>query len=320
LALAVGGAIVGTIFTSAASAGPWGTLAGAAVTPIVTTAFATRRAGEKGRLRAAVIVVLSAAALLITWTGFSAADVAAGKSVIPGADQRGTFPGPAAQILTPPPTRTTSGPPVGTTPSSPAVAAPVDCGTADVGSAVECRPGAVLTYNGSRTLTITSVEVGGDQAGEFAVGSECVGRTLASGESCESSVSFTPAGGGTRTATLVIHQTLPLPDHGTSVRLQGTGRTGPGQDGCLSGFVPRNAVPGDNVCVPPGTRDAAQRDNEQAASHRDLNGGLFGPDTCLPGFVWREVVPTDHVCVLPETRAQVQKDNVLAGSRRGEQS
>jgi hypothetical protein len=313
LALAVGGSVVGTVLTSAVGSGPWGTLAGAALTPVVATAFATRRAGEKGRVQTAAVAILSAAALAITWAGFSAADTAAGKPVIPGAsDQAGTFPGVKAQVL--------SGPEDGTTPqkqgqTGPAPGAPVDCGAADIGSTTTCQP-AVLTYQGSGTLTITSTEVTGDQAGEFSAGTECVGRTLATGESCETGVTFTPAAEGARTATLIVHQDLPAPDRGSQFPLSGTGRAGGTEPGCLPGFVSRDAVPGDHVCVTPETRAQVQLDNERADSRRSPTGGPFGPDTCRPGFVWREATGADHVCVPPETRAQAQEDNERADSRQ----
>jgi hypothetical protein len=313
LALAVGGSVVGTVLTSAVGSGPWGTLAGAALTPVVTTAFATRRAGEKGRARTAVVAILSVAALTITWAGFTAADTAAGKPVIPGAsDQAGTFPGVEAQALPAPAHRTTTR---GPTPTNPASGAAVDCGTTAVGSTANCAP-AILTYRASGSLTIRSLEVNGNEAGEFSAETECVGRTLTTGESCETSVTFTPAAEGTRTATLIIHQSLPPPDRGSRFPLTGTGRAGSTEPGCLPGFVWREAVAEDHVCVTPETRAQVRQDNELADSRRSTSGGPFGPDTCLPGFVWREATAGDHVCVTPETRSQAQQDNELADSRR----
>ena len=95
--------------------------------------------------------------------------------------------------------------------------------------------------------------------------------------------------------------------------------TGPyGPDTCIQGYVWREAVSGDHVCVTPETRDQAAEDNRLAndPSRRSPTGGDYGPDTCVQGYVWREVVPSDHVCVTPETRDQVQRDNALADSRR----
>jgi hypothetical protein len=335
LALAVGGSVVGTVLVSAVGTGPWGTLAGAAVTPLVTTAFATRSAGDRGRVRVAIIAVLSAAALAITWTGVSAADLAAGKSVVPGTTGRpGTFPGLASAQVSESNTGTGTGHTTATKTVSgtarSATATAVDCGSAGVRTTAPCRPGAVLTYTGPGTLTITGVEVTGDQAGEFTAGSECVGRQLTDGETCETSVSFTPAAAGRRVATLVVHQSLPRPDRGTPAALAGTGTDSTGSGGtgsggtgtptdpdqCLTGFVWREAVPGDHVCVPPAIRTQTQQDNALAASRRSPDGGPFGPDTCVFGFVWREAVPGDHVCVTGETRTEAQQDNALAASRR----
>lgn len=86
-------------------------------------------------------------------------------------------------------------------------------------------------------------------------------------------------------------------------------------DYCLSGFVWREAIPADHVCVTPQIRSATQADNNAAASRREPNGGAYGPDTCKSGFVWREAFSGDHVCVTPATRSQVQSDNSQAANR-----
>jgi len=88
-----------------------------------------------------------------------------------------------------------------------------------------------------------------------------------------------------------------------------------GPDTCKDGFVWREALANDHVCVVPQTRTAAQMDNGQAAARRSPNGGPFGPDTCVQGFVWREAIPTDHVCVTLQTRQQTREDNAAAASR-----
>jgi HYDIN/CFA65/VesB family protein len=212
----------------------------------VSTAFATRRAGDRGRVAAAAIVLLSAAALVINVTGVSLADLANGKSVLPGNGNRsGTFPGVDAGPATPSP----SVPP----PSKPygrASAAPVDCGTVDLGSTTSCHPGAVLVNTGASRLTITGVEIAGDGPGEFTAGSECVGRTLEPGSSCETRISFTAAAAGPRRTTLVIHQTLPAPDRGTRVDLSGAGR--PATDGpfCATDPASTDAPPDTAGCAP----------------------------------------------------------------------
>ncbi|MEU8034289.1 hypothetical protein AB0C13_37860 [Streptomyces sp. NPDC049099] len=85
-------------------------------------------------------------------------------------------------------------------------------------------------------------------------------------------------------------------------------------DTCPQGYVWREAVPGDHVCVYPVRRQQA-RDDNAAAPTRVNPSGPYGPDTCLQGYVWREVVRTDHVCVVPARRAQAWDDNAQAAGR-----
>src|SRR6266849_2453160 len=61
--------------------------------------------------------------------------------------------------------------------------------------------------------------------------------------------------------------------------------TSSGPDACQQGFVWREAMADDHVCVTPATRSQAARDNASAADRRSLTGGSFGPDTCKQGFV-----------------------------------
>lgn len=89
-----------------------------------------------------------------------------------------------------------------------------------------------------------------------------------------------------------------------------------GPDTCKQGYVWREAVPGDHVCVRPNVRDQAAADNARADSRRQPGGGAYGPDTCEQGYVWREATPGDTVCVKPETREQATADNRAANSRR----
>jgi hypothetical protein len=89
-----------------------------------------------------------------------------------------------------------------------------------------------------------------------------------------------------------------------------------GPDTCKQGFVWREAIPNDHVCVVPSERDQARIDNAQSGQRRQPGGGASGPDTCRQGFVWREATPADHVCVTPETRARVTNDNQHVGERR----
>ncbi|GAA2071811.1 hypothetical protein [Actinomadura alba] len=79
---------------------------------------------------------------------------------------------------------------------------------------------------------------------------------------------------------------------------------------CKNGFVWREAVPGDQVCVTPQIRDQAVDENAWAPYRREPNGGAWGPNTCKTGFVWRLVRPNDLVCVPPASRDQAYSDNV----------
>jgi hypothetical protein len=85
---------------------------------------------------------------------------------------------------------------------------------------------------------------------------------------------------------------------------------------CKSGYVWREATPGDEVCVTPTVRNRTRRENALAARFREPNGGAYGPDTCKQGYVWRETIPSDRVCVLPRIRAEAAEDNRQAESRR----
>jgi hypothetical protein len=85
---------------------------------------------------------------------------------------------------------------------------------------------------------------------------------------------------------------------------------------CRQGYVWREAVRDDYVCVPPETRAQAASDNAKAAQRREPYGGAYGPATCRQGYVWREVVAGDQVCVTPKTRTQAAHDNALAAERR----
>jgi hypothetical protein len=83
---------------------------------------------------------------------------------------------------------------------------------------------------------------------------------------------------------------------------------------CKQGFVWREAVANDHVCVTAQTRAQARADNSQAGARR-AGGGASGADTCKQGFVWREATPTDHVCVTVQTRTAAADDNRHARER-----
>jgi hypothetical protein len=82
-----------------------------------------------------------------------------------------------------------------------------------------------------------------------------------------------------------------------------------GPDTCKSGYVWREAIPNDHVCVTLQSREQARRDNEARTIRVSRTDHSHGPDTCVQGYVWREVVPSDHVCVTPQTREQTRQEN-----------
>ena len=100
----------------------------------------------------------------------------------------------------------------------------LNCGQADVGTSVQCR--VTIKSTGGAALDITGVVITGPNSGDFTVGNDCA-QSLDPGQSCVLPVQFTPSQSGDRSATLVIHQNLPAPDHGTPLQLTGTGNDTP---------------------------------------------------------------------------------------------
>ena len=88
-----------------------------------------------------------------------------------------------------------------------------------------------------------------------------------------------------------------------------------GPDTCKQGFVWREAVGEDTVCVTPGERSLARRQNQKANLRRNPSGGAYGPNTCRNGYVWREAAEGDLVCVTPNERSQAAQQNASAPSR-----
>jgi hypothetical protein len=89
-----------------------------------------------------------------------------------------------------------------------------------------------------------------------------------------------------------------------------------GDGGCIPGdqpgSVPRNARPGDMVCVPPQTAALIAQETATAAEKVDPNGA-YGPQSCKQGFVWREAFDGDTVCVSPQRRQETWQQNANAG-------
>jgi len=262
LLLAVLGSVVGTVITGAFGSGQWGALAGAAVGPVISTTFSTRRTGEKGRVRSATVILLSAGALLITVTGFTLADQVAGKSVLPGAHQRpDTFLPLGNKSGTPSPTPSGSGPAIQVQP-----AGALDCGSADVGTQVTCQ--VTIKSTGVVALDITRVEVSGTNSDDFTVGDVSSCKSLDPEQSCTMTVQFQPSAPGERDASLVIHQNLPPPDHGTPLQLVGTGTGQPSGRHTLTVTVDASAAAGGVTSSPSGITDC-----------RDMCTGTFDDGT-----------------------------------------
>ena len=93
---------------------------------------------------------------------------------------------------------------------------------------------------------------------------------------------------------------------------QAAGTSGP--DSCASGYVWREAIPSDHVCVTPQVRQQAAYDNSKAASRRNPNGPSVS-NSCVGGYVWREAFQGDAVCVVPAVRQQARDDNAQAANR-----
>lgn len=89
-----------------------------------------------------------------------------------------------------------------------------------------------------------------------------------------------------------------------------------GPDTCKQGFVWREGIPQDHVCVTPAARKQAHDDNAQRATRVNRTSQPYGPDTCLPGYVWREIVPADHVCTTPDVRERTRRENAAFEANR----
>ena len=88
-----------------------------------------------------------------------------------------------------------------------------------------------------------------------------------------------------------------------------------GPDTCKNGYVWRDAIPGDHVCVVPDSRSTAANENANAGSRVDP-AGAYGPNSCVVGFVWREAYSGDVVCVTGDRRSAVRQENIDGPSHR----
>lgn len=86
-----------------------------------------------------------------------------------------------------------------------------------------------------------------------------------------------------------------------------------GPDTCAQGYVWREAIPSDHVCVTPDVRSRTQQENSAAADLRDPNGA-YGSNSCKQGYVWRNAFNGDAVCVTPDVRSEVAAENAAGPS------
>jgi HYDIN/CFA65/VesB-like, Ig-like domain len=98
------------------------------------------------------------------------------------------------------------------------------CPMADVGTQVSCE--VTINSTGLAPLQVSSTEVTGADSSDFTAVADCPG-TLEPGQSCKVTVQFQPSAPGERNATLIVHENLPWPDHGTPLQLTGTGSGAP---------------------------------------------------------------------------------------------
>jgi len=84
-----------------------------------------------------------------------------------------------------------------------------------------------LTNNGTTTLNITKIKIGGKNAGDFAQTHSC-GTSLAEGANCSINVTFKPSASGTRTAVVSVTDNAPYSPQTVSLSGEGTaGRCSP---------------------------------------------------------------------------------------------
>jgi hypothetical protein len=76
---------------------------------------------------------------------------------------------------------------------------------------------------------------------------------------------------------------------------------------CKSGYVWREAFPGDFACVTPQDRQTIKDENALAGVRKVANSSF-----CVSGFVWRETRPSDLTCVSTAARSREVSNNANA--------
>lgn len=239
LLLAVLGSVVGTVLLSTLEGdvfhGQWWRLVGAAAGPVISTTFTTRQAGEKGAVRAAIIVLLSSGALLLTVSGTSLSEYAGRTPVLSHSDDRtSTFPVPGLSDRMSALGPGDRGEPGGETgekdgqQSSAGIdVAPgvLECAPALFGEEVAC--GVISIKNdGDTPLAILGVDLGGSHPQDFVAHEQCGQSQLDPGQFCEVHITFSPIESGEREAVLVVEHNAP----GGSAEVTLLGNAGSDQD------------------------------------------------------------------------------------------
>lgn len=287
--LAILTSVVGTALTGFVGTDRLGTFAGAAVLPLVSAVFTT---SGRGTARILGITILTGIAVVFAFTGYTLSDILrGGQSLV--ANREGTF-------IKPPGTGGGSDPDKGSgdgPTGDVSVPKQVQCPAVAVNGTSTCRFG--VRPAGSTTITVTGAELGGKHKDDFVLTKVCKG-TIRRNESCSIRIKFAPTDEGDRQAEVTVKASS-----GTAVvRLRGKGLADEGT-GCADGYVPREATDGDTVCVTPGQKAAAARQNQAHADEQRAQADGF----CVQGFVWREATPGDRVCVTPDERSAAAAQN-----------
>lgn len=124
---------------------------------------------------------------------------------------------------------------------------------------------------------------------------------------------FRDSGANQSVVTVVLGKpTAPAGRPAPADQQQGQGKPF-GPDTCAQGYVWREAIPSDHVCVTPDVRSRTQQENSAAAGLRDPKGA-YGSNSCKQGYVWRNAFNGDAVCVTPDIRNEVAADNAAGPS------
>jgi hypothetical protein len=201
------------LIASALGDSPVGTLATAAITPLITAFIITLgpRHWQRILTAAGLALVISVAglALVISVAVISLFELRLGRALT-DPNKRSTFEIVATTIA---PFRA-----IDIRPNH------LECGEVQVGASKACPMALTITNTGTTRLYITRLDVG-PARGDFTPGTECLGRLLDPSQTCAMVVQFHPSGVKIRSAALVIHHDIPPPDTGTKVLPRDTDTT-----------------------------------------------------------------------------------------------